>query len=272
MSTPQEQFDALESAIPELKKAYREKMYAFLSLPQSGIKVEAVRHALLEWHQTAVDYFNAFERSISLAALVGADKDPTWYTERAETAANLLGVIVMHFKAVGEKAEDLSIPREQFRPSIGAFASMQRLVRRHNAGVAREIRTQFASSGLPTHGFDTDETNKPEANPGYSPALWEKIVGVGAAVLVLMTALYVVLRNERFSDPNQVVVLRIVISFSVATLGAVIPGFLHVGFSRKGLALRAGGALALFIVTFFFTPAVLPSPSAENSSQVFQLQ
>jgi hypothetical protein len=37
-------------------------------------------------------------------------------------------------------------------------------------------------------------------------------------------------------------------------LGATIPGFLQVGWKGSGLAVRAGGALALFVLTFVYTP------------------
>jgi len=49
-------------------------------------------------------------------------------------------------------------------------------------------------------------------------------------------------------------VLRVVVSFATATLGATIPGFLEIGWSGRGLAIRAGGALALFVLTFLYTP------------------
>jgi hypothetical protein len=68
----------------------------------------------------------------------------------------------------------------------------------------------------------------------------------------------VVLRNAPFADQNQVVLIRIVLSLAVAVIGAVVPGFLQVSLSAKGVVIRAGGALALFIVTFFYSPTVLP--------------
>jgi hypothetical protein len=49
-------------------------------------------------------------------------------------------------------------------------------------------------------------------------------------------------------------VLCVVVSFATATLGATIPGFLEIGWSGRGLAIRAGGALALFVLTFLYTP------------------
>jgi len=50
---------------------------------------------------------------------------------------------------------------------------------------------------------------------------------------------------------------------ATAVLGAVLPGFLHVTWNVKGVAIRAAGALAVFVVTFFGTPKVLPNLNAE---------
>ena len=97
----------------------------------------------------------------------------------------------------------------------------------------------------------------------YMPALWERIVAAACAVVVLVVVLVTILRKEGFSDPNKVVLIRTVLSLSVAVIGAVIPGFLHVSIGGKGVAIRAGGALALFVVTFFFSPKVLPISSAQ---------
>ncbi len=68
----------------------------------------------------------------------------------------------------------------------------------------------------------------------------------------------VVLRKEPFADQNQVVLVRTVLSLAVGVIGAVVPGFLQIDLGGKGVAIRAGGALALFVITFFFSPNVLP--------------
>jgi hypothetical protein len=103
----------------------------------------------------------------------------------------------------------------------------------------------------------------------YQPAAWEKIVASVAALCVIGLAIFVVVRNERFADANIVVVLRIALSFSVATLGATVPGFLHVSWHWKGTAIRAAGALALFVLTYLFTPTIVPAPtpSPQNSER-----
>ena len=109
--------------------------------------------------------------------------------------------------------------------------------------------------------------------PSYTPAPWEKAVGYGAAALVLGLVVYLVVRNEPFADPNLVVFTRIVLGVAVAALGATIPGFLHVDWAVKGVTIRAAGALALFVLAFLFTPAVVPGaqPTADEDRKDVEL-
>jgi hypothetical protein len=65
---------------------------------------------------------------------------------------------------------------------------------------------------------------------------------------------FLLVRNEPIADPRLFFALRVVLSFSAATLGATIPGFLNLKWSGAGLVVRAGGALALFVLTFVYTP------------------
>ena len=51
-------------------------------------------------------------------------------------------------------------------------------------------------------------------------------------------------------------------------LGATIPGFLQVGWNGKGFAIRAGGALALFIATYLLAPSVVKEPEPDRLDHV----
>jgi len=70
---------------------------------------------------------------------------------------------------------------------------------------------------------------------------------------------------------QQFEVIRIVIALAAGGVAAVIPGFLNLrlGLGSK-LVLRAGGALAVFVVVYFYSPAHWAAPSQgsihENTS------
>jgi hypothetical protein len=88
-----------------------------------------------------------------------------------------------------------------------------------------------------------------------APSLqFDRIAATVAALVVVGLAVFLLVRNQAIADPRLFFVLRVVLSFSAATLGATIPGFLTVRWSGHGLAIRAGGAIALFALTFVYTP------------------
>lgn len=81
------------------------------------------------------------------------------------------------------------------------------------------------------------------------------------AVLIVLFICWLIVRNEPIRDANLAVLLRILVSLAVAALGATIPGFLRVDLSGAGMAIRAGGAIALFVLTYFFTPSTGSPPN-----------
>jgi hypothetical protein len=58
----------------------------------------------------------------------------------------------------------------------------------------------------------------------------------------------------------------------MAILGASVPGFLHITWTGGGLIVRAGGSLALFVLTFVYTPNVLPIGGLGNHQPYANLE
>ncbi|MCO5948091.1 hypothetical protein [Mucilaginibacter flavidus] len=74
---------------------------------------------------------------------------------------------------------------------------------------------------------------------------------LGFSLILLL--LYLTFFKPCLND-NQYMIIRIVLSVSVAALAAVIPGFLNVRYSNT---IKAGGALGVLVLTFFYTPSVI---------------
>ena len=90
--------------------------------------------------------------------------------------------------------------------------------------------------------------------------------------MIVGLAVFLLIRNQPIADPRLFLVLRVVVSFSVAALGAIIPRFLELGWRGQGLAIRAGGSLALFVLTFVYTPDLVtgqgkPGPQIRQESK-----
>jgi 8-oxo-dGTP pyrophosphatase MutT (NUDIX family) len=66
--------------------------------------------------------------------------------------------------------------------------------------------------------------------------------------------------------PFQYLVFKITLSLAAAGVAAMIPGFVNVRMDTNiGLAITAGGALAIFVIVFFFNPAQLAIQASEKS-------
>jgi hypothetical protein len=97
---------------------------------------------------------------------------------------------------------------------------------------------------------------------------FDRIAATLAALVVVGLAVFLTVRNEAFASPQIFFVVRVVLSFAVAVLGATIPGFLEVGWKGSGLAIRAGGALALFVLTFVYTPELVPGQKGGGQTTI----
>jgi hypothetical protein len=89
---------------------------------------------------------------------------------------------------------------------------------------------------------------------GHGAQLFERFAATCAALVIIGLVVFLLIRNQPIADPRLFLALRVILSLGAAVLAATIPGFLEVGWSGSGLAIRSGGALALFVLTFLCTP------------------
>jgi hypothetical protein len=77
----------------------------------------------------------------------------------------------------------------------------------------------------------------------------------------------------RFPNPTgfQYTVFRIILSLAAAGVAAMIPGFINLDLSpTQGFLLRAGGALAVFAIVYFFNPAEIGTTKTLGKSKDIQ--
>lgn len=108
-------------------------------------------------------------------------------------------------------------------------------------------------------------------NPSEKSGTFERAFAVAWASIIFAFVIFLVLRNQPI-ETNYYAWVRILLSFAIAVLGATIPGFLDVEWKGAGLAIRAAGALALFVLTFFATPQVLPSAPSLKDAEIGIMQ
>jgi hypothetical protein len=81
----------------------------------------------------------------------------------------------------------------------------------------------------------------------------------GVVFVTALLALVIFIPNP---TPPQFEVIRIILALAAGGVAAMIPGFLNLKLGLgSNLALRAGGALAVFAIVYFYSPAHwVPSP------------
>ncbi len=91
----------------------------------------------------------------------------------------------------------------------------------------------------------------------------------GATFVVALLVLAIVRPTP---SPFQFLVFRITLSLAAAGVAAMIPGFINLEVSPSvGLVIRAGGALAIFVIVFFFNPAPIAKPDPEAQQPLEQV-
>ena len=89
------------------------------------------------------------------------------------------------------------------------------------------------------------------------PETWEKkaAFAFGVAFLLMMIGIAIFIKDP---TPFQYTFFRVAMSLAAAGVGAVIPGLIQLEVNQKYLPLiRAGGAIALFVLVYLFNPPKL---------------
>jgi hypothetical protein len=88
------------------------------------------------------------------------------------------------------------------------------------------------------------------------------VFAFGIIFILVMLALALFVPNP---TSFQYLVFRVVLSLAAAGVAAMLPGFVEVEISKW---IRAGGALAVFLIVFFYNPASLVVPPPPDSKSM----
>jgi hypothetical protein len=89
------------------------------------------------------------------------------------------------------------------------------------------------------------------------------VFSFGVVFVIVLLVLTVFISDP---TPTQHETFKIVLALAAAGIGSIIPGFIQIEGTFNNFALRAGGALALFLVVYFLTPAVPVTPIKTQQS------
>jgi hypothetical protein len=96
----------------------------------------------------------------------------------------------------------------------------------------------------------------------------ENLQILGASIFGVVFVVTFLVIAVRFPNPTdfQQTVFRIILALSAAGVASMIPGFINLEMgASQGLALRAGGAIAVFTLVYFFNPAKPDKGKSEST-------
>ena len=221
---------------------------------------------LVECRRLGSAYFNALENFVVNSGLLKAHLNGRWVTNLAENCHASLSTYVMHYNFL--RSHGNSNPDRQLEPNKHAMAGMQRMVKEYlDTDTSDELHKTFITAGLPTQGF----TVPAHEDVKQIPAGQLIACSVGGIMLLLLAGLAAVMIP--YPTPFQTLIFRGVFSVGLAAAVSGVPGFINVKIKIKGWGnygvIVAGGAIALFVLSFFFNPPVL-SGEVENSQVTTQ--
>lgn len=108
---------------------------------------------------------------------------------------------------------------------------------------------------------------KKKARPRFIEENWQKLVAVGCGVLFVAVMLVVAIAVPN-PTATQWFIFRVVLALASAGIGAVLPGLIVVNVPKL---VRAGGAIALFVLVYLWNPPQLvvqqrPSTSVQQNT------
>jgi hypothetical protein len=96
---------------------------------------------------------------------------------------------------------------------------------------------------------------------------WEKITGFIFGLIFVSVLLAITLFIAE-PTPSQYATFKTILALAAAGIGGILAGTLHVEGSLQKWSVRAGGAIALFALVYFFSPA--PPNATQEQSDVKQ--
>ena len=216
---------------------------------------------ILKCQKLGNKFFNFLETFVGNSGLLGAHSNGIWITGLAEDCYSVLDVYINHINFLRSHK---SVPANIiFEPNKLAFSNMQRMVNEYlTEEISNSLKQKYKKNNLPINGF-----NMPAHEDKKEIPTWQLVVSgiVGLGLVLLITLISVVVPNP---TNWQIFVFRGVLSLGLAAIAAVVPGFIYTKARIKGwsnyLNIVAGGAIAIFVLTFFFNPPSLETPNNEK--------
>jgi len=259
-STHEQDVVIAKTSIEKLKFNYMTCIREFLVAQKSSHSNLEDKFLLLQ--ESGNSYFNFIENFVGNSNLLGAHDNGHWIAGFAEDCYATLESLIGHFQLIRNYISK-SNPNmlKSIEPSSTAYANMQRMVNKYlTKDKVSEIKEKLELENLPVYGFIN-----------YRVPIMDKktqtIVSFSFGVIFVIVLLIIAFTTP---DPTdfQYTIFRIVLALAAGGVVAAFPGFIEV---TLGKWLRSGGALAVFVLVYFYAPAAVSPQTAVEQPNVIEV-
>ncbi len=115
-------------------------------------------------------------------------------------------------------------------------------------------KNQYNADTINIVSSDTSSNNE-NGPDGYPPVpAWEKIAGLGFGV-IFISVILVITVIEPDPSSTQYAIYKTILALAAAGVGGILAGTIHVKGAVLKWTIKAGGAIALFVIVYFFSPS-----------------
>lgn len=222
-----------EKELDSYKQQYMDKLQEFIKNKTSNNLINCIR--------IGNQYFNFAEKFVIETKLAGIHNDGDALIDLAESCYAVLESYIKHLDFI-KSNENLLGCEYEIPPFIAN--NMQRMVKKYlSKEKVASLRESFIERNLSTEGFDVKAPK--DKNSGTVP-LW-----IGGVLLTIpIVALFFIPEPSSY----QFFAFRVCFSLGGAGVASHIPGWLNVNIKNW---VKAGGAIAIFVLLWFFNPPAL---------------
>jgi hypothetical protein len=235
-----------KNKLADLKSAYMDSIARYINHKKGS--TDFGLSEILDCQKSGNEYFNYAEEFVGNSDLLGAHNSSLWAQGFAEDCAEILKSMPAHFKLLSDgfsKANSQAI--NHVLPGSTAYANMQRMVAKYlTSSESNEIKQVFIHSNLSTYGFDNQEKD-------FMSKKLQTILSFSFGVIFIVVMLVIAVFLP-YPTAFQLFTFRITLALAAGGVAAMLPGFITVTVSSY---IRSSGALAGFVIIYFFNPATL---------------
>lgn len=206
------------------------------------------RDLLFEMQKANAAYFKLVDREVLNSGKLSGAAFDRWQQDWTKSASKVLDGAITYLKLLRNERSKLSLGGSIFEPTQGTLRNLQAFLAATAPVDAMALKAKYTTEELPGTGFDAPYCPQ-SAEPMKPPVTVAVSSGIVFLIAILLIAIF-------FPDPTnfQYTVFRIILALAAAAFATVIPGIIEVNINKM---LKATGALAVFVIVYFYSPANL---------------